>query len=94
VTAVDTRCKHEMLPGQCSLCQKLPDDRLLVAAALGTSGRDQGRGMRLPAVGPQREAIYRTRCPGDCGTWIQIGDPIVHLEDEGLWVCQACAGAT
>ena len=86
MTAVDTRCKHEMLPGQCSLCQRHPDDKLFVAAALRTSSRRHGEDP-TPA---RRPARFRSRCPGLCGTWIEAGDELVHDQTTGLWVCSDC----
>jgi hypothetical protein len=93
VTA-EVRCRHELLPGQCSFCKGMSDDELYLAAALG---QRMPRAGARPAVTPstRRQATFRSRCPGEsmtCTQWIEPLELIYRSDDVDAWVCAGCAG--
>ena len=84
----DGRCLHEMLPGQCSIGQGLPDDALYATVAGGEPGY-RARLASRPARA--RTAEHDSRCPR-CREWIAAGDTIVKDEGAEWWLCEGCHG--
>lgn len=74
----EERCKHEMLPGQCSICKGLPEPEELVLEARA----------ELLASGGWYAARYAGRCDG-CGRSFPKGAAI-QMAGRG-WRAECCA---
>jgi hypothetical protein len=85
---MEQRCLHEMLPGQCAICSRHPDDQLYDTKAQLDPTHDGHH-----VVVARSEATWPFRCSG-CGTSVRVGDAIILSLADAVFVCVSCGEGT